>query len=231
MAVNTFPDPKPNPTMGRAVLQDLKAYILKLAMLHFSDPAHIRDPALRPFVYRRPGPNPAAPTSLDPQSLVITTRGKFDPAQTGRRPALVLKRNATKYTKDLAFGGAVQGTMPLRGEEGVNATYDATAGGNVYNYGGELSFTFFCLHSEEVGAELLGDEVLQLLLGFRSLIMLEHPLVEFMPSSTSEAGMLEEYKEMWAVQVQIDIQFRLEVHLLPKTPLLKGILARLNKVS
>ena len=224
--INTIVDSPINPTHGRAELQDLKAYILKLAIIHFSDARHIRNAALKSFVYRRPSPD-AAPTTLDPNSIVITTRGKFDPATTGIRPALVLKRGKTNYSRSLTFSGAVQGDLPLRGTPGVNPTYDATAGGAQYQYDGQMEFTFYCLHTEEAAAEILGDEVQQMLLGFRHLVMQEKGLNEFMPGEAGEAGPLEEYKEIWAVPVTINIQFNLTVNLIPQTPLLRRFTARL----
>jgi len=229
--INTYVDQPPNPTKGRMSVQDIKAYILKLVMLHFSDVRHIRNPSLRDNVFRAAGPDPAAPTTIIPSSIVITTRGKFDPAQTAKRPAIILKRGATTYTRDLAFGAADQSEQPLLGTPGHNPTHDATAGGRRYNYAGETSFTLFCVHIDEVAAEILGEEVQQMLLGFRELIICEKNLHEFMPDEAGEAGMLDEYKEMWVVPVKVTVKYRLDVHLLAHTPLLKGLLLRLKSAD
>jgi len=48
-----------------------------------------------------------------------------------------------------------------------------------------------------------------------------------MPGEAGEAGPLEEYKEIWAVPVTINIQFNLTVNLIPQTPLLRRFTARL----
>jgi hypothetical protein len=198
----------------------LIGYFMQNLMLHFSDSRNIEHPSIRQYTWSRD-----TETEIK-TGIYITPLAKFDAARIGFRPAIVIKRAAMAYDKDV-IGGRYLGPMPPRGLYNNNDW--PNLGQEHFEYPCSGKLVFYCIHRELATAELIGTEVMNCLLAWRPIVLQEFtPMYEFMPKDLDEGMRLEESKEHWAVPVVAEFAMRHRIVLRPAAPLLKaiGFLAR-----
>ena len=194
-----------------------KAYVLKVLKLHFATPEHIEFEPIRGLVWR-----PDTDVKI-PSKILITTLGAFDKAKMGMRPALIVRKQASKREPMGAFYGRTQGSLPLMGEEETDATDNATVGDWEYHHMSTSKISVVCCHVDESAAEMLAEEVQNYLAGFAPIITAELDLHWFFPKESSEAQPLEEANTHWACRVDIDVSLSKTITIRSNAPLLKAI--------
>lgn len=201
----------------RPSLHLVKAYVLKSLMLHFSRPDLIEFEPLRELKWM-----PDTANKIQ-SKILITTLGSFNPANMGQRPALVVRKQASRTEPAGAFMGRVQGSLPLMGEDGIDATLNGTVGDWEYEHMTSSKISIACIHTDEAVAEQLGEEVQGYMAGFAPIIMSFLHLHKFFPYDVTEAQPLEESNTHWMCRVDIDVALNKNITVRSNAPLLKAI--------
>lgn len=170
----------------------------------FSDPSQILDPVLRSYIWK-PG---------DDTGVLIESAHRFDAASLNKRPAVIVKPNAAKYSR-----------VTIGDQAGQDAV-----GNRHYVKWWRGSHTVFCLHGNGASAEALSVEVERLLTENGPLIVQHLGLDVFQTVDLGDIGELEESTENSAVPVTVAWAFKSAWSLKQIAPAIKTIRPDLNAV-
>ena len=145
---------------------------------HFSNPDAIRSPSLKDLIWRD------GPSSV----IQIEPKGKWNPATSNRRPAIVLKQNACRSV-ELCLND-------LAGENTGAGTTDY-----VLMWVG--SNTLFCVNYNDASSVLLAEEVQDEFTIYAPIFRSEFRLAKFSVIEIGEAGQIAQSLEHYATPVTV----------------------------
>jgi hypothetical protein len=165
-------------------LRLLTGFIALWMREHFSLATAIEDPALQARVWK-----PTQDTGI-----LIESISKWDPTTTGKRPAIIVKRNSQNILRQIIEDRL----MPGMGPEATRGMYSSFRQG---------SHTVFCIGGESAETEILAEEVLRELMHFA--VVLRHPLRlhKLLVTEVGELALLEEADENFVVPITIAYAF------------------------
>ena len=161
------------------------------------------------------------------KGILIKKAHEYSPQDAQQRPALIVKNNATKLGPKISIGNRTHTPTKLHGEANPNTT--AMLGDDQQSVGLGGGVTIYAIHKEPAIAEILGEELYYGLLDFMRPIKKALGLDEFTPSDLGELTKITEFKENWAVPINVIFKFRRSTIIKQEAPLLKGISMQLNK--
>lgn len=218
--INSLLKARPSP-------QRLTGYFMQLLIMHFSDANNIDHPSLRQYIWRQDDPV----NDVINSKILITPLAKFDLAVMGIRPAVIIKRRTITCDRD-AIGGSYMGGQPLLGTKTnpkhvnggvIDSNEWATAGQSQKEYPLKGSVTFYCIHEEGASAELLGEEVFNLMLALAPVVMESAGMHDYLPVELGELQVVDEARQHWTVPVTCQFSYRQMIQYRPEAPLLKMI--------
>lgn len=151
---------------------------------HFIQADNIQDPQLQGLVW----------TNNDQTGILIESIHRWLPATTGKRPAIIIKRNAYRNSR-ATIGDRYQGTP---GDQEGNYRYTTHWAG---------SHTLFCLGRSGAQAELLSTEVQRELTQFAPELLSLPYLHRLQVVEVGEISEVEEAHEHFAVPVTVLYQY------------------------
>ncbi len=190
----------------------LSGAILGLCRQHFSSTFNIVDPELRTLIWS------AAPElERSGQGTSVTSKiciemvTRWAPPLVAKRPGIFVKRNGRKPQR-LAIGDRYHGRAPGHYQFDMGIRYEVLLLG---------SYTLFCVARTGAEADALGTEVQLRLLEFAPVIRQDLNLARFEPMEMSEASVLEESTQHFAVAVPVAYAFTHGWRLAASAPVLK----------
>lgn len=167
---------------------------------HFSAETQIEHPELRSLVWQK---------NITTE-ILIESITKWKPELTGKRPAIMIKRNDWQVVR-WGIGNR------MLGDDGSDLGYEHFAVGLVGSH------TFFCISSEAQVAEVLGCEVYRELMRFSPVIQRALDLKRLELSGIGALFEIEEELEHYAVPITIMYGLEDKWVLLPHAPHIKTI--------
>ena len=157
----------------------ITGFLRDLLIRHFGEATNIEQPDLRQYLWQ----------DSEKSGILIEGVYKWVGGQTGKRPAVLLKRNSYAVM-----------------EYALN-NFLGVAGGDLQtqNYGVFWvgSHSLFCLHGTGASVELLATEVQRALTAFSPVIRQYLGLKKFMVTEVGAIGEVEEAKEHYAVPITV----------------------------
>jgi hypothetical protein len=214
-----YPVPQPTPTVADLGLDAIRStgqrpYVLTgclvgLLRQHFARPLALAEQALRG---RDLGwaPDPADPTRTGAASgLVIESITRWDPALSGRRPAVVVRRDDFQYLS-LGIDDRQMGWYAADGVDYFTGFFRG-------------AHTLFCLDYEAGGAERLAAEVMGQLVELGPVFRVDLQLHRFKLAAVGALHRVEEAEGAYAVPVTVAYAYEQTWRLAQDAPKLKVI--------
>jgi hypothetical protein len=156
--------------------------------LHFTEQANIENPFLHEALWTE---------DLETSGIVIDSVFKWNPAQTEKRPSIVVKRGPWKV---LRYG--------IDDRKMVGATPKSVGGAcckpcRCHNTMYQGSHTLFCIAGESAEVEILAAEVYRELVQFGPVAREVFNLLKFVVSDIGEPAILEEATENFVVPIVV----------------------------
>lgn len=184
----------------------MTGFLVQWVRQHFADQQNIEDQHFR---------NPPAGTTdflwrpNNDSGIVIESATKWDPALTGKRPAILIKRNSWGSSRS-----------------GINDQHMgqlATDGRRYFTHFVRGSHTLFCVAGEPAEAEKLGYEIYRDLGQYAMVIRQSLGLQRFQILKAGSVGKLKEATDNFAVPVSVGYAFEESWTVRQHAPILKRI--------
>ncbi len=155
----------------------IQGMLRDMLIKHFSTPRHVEQSDLRKYIWRKDNRT----------GILIESNLAWTGELIGKRPAILIKRNAMKNLR-LALND-----LMMLGKDG--SEYYET-----YWLG---SHTVFCIHGTGAATELLGSEVQRDLTQFAKAITKRLNLFRMQVTELGEVALIEEDKQNWVVPITV----------------------------
>lgn len=155
----------------------------QLLIYHFSDPQRIEHPLLKKFLWDDSENSP----------ILIETVYRWRPDQSGKRPALLVRREAFQNQR-LSIADALHGRPTVYGQSQFSTLWTG-------------SLSVLCISREGTQCEILASEVQRFLTETAAEIISRTGLLRFRPLGLSGLAQLREYAENYVVSVSIECGF------------------------
>ncbi|NDD53392.1 hypothetical protein EBZ39_05880 [bacterium] len=182
----------------------------QLLIGHFKDPENIEEPRIRRHIQELLSWKPSDPETAEPNigGLLIESITRWNPTKADKRPAVLIKRNSWKWTRQVI---------------GDKAQENAYTGSTTYAGFWEGSHTLFCMAQYGAETEFLAAEVVKFLINFSPLIRDQMDLHKFYVSEVGGIGEIQEVIQGYAVPVNVAYVAEEAWMLQPYAPRLKRI--------
>lgn len=167
---------------------------------HFSEASRIEHPQLREAIWK----------NADDTGILVETHYRWKPQASGRRPAVIIKRNACKNLR-LSIGNVRQ--APSQDEYGHEHFVTAWTG----------SHTLFCISKDGAQAELLASEVQREMTQFAPVIAKTLALLRLEVIEVGPASLIEEDEQSFGVPVTVGYAYEERWVLRQEAPVLTKI--------
>jgi hypothetical protein len=158
----------------------LTGVLRHILIWHFAEQSRVEEPDLAQLLWQ----------DADATGILIETLWKWQPQNTGKRPAVIIRRNAYR---NLQIGISDRRQLPITDQYGYD--YFAT-----YWVG---SHTLFCLGANGAQAELLATEVQRELTQYATVIRRALDLMKFQVYEVGPVSEVEEAQENAVVPVTV----------------------------
>ena len=185
----------------------MTGFLRQLLIGHFSDPNNIEEPRIRKHVQELGSWQPSD-AELNNNGIVIESITRWSPNTADKRPAVLIKRNGWKWTR--------QGIGDLAGE-------NMYTGETSYSGLWEGSHTLFCLSQNGAETEFLATEVVKFLILFSPMIRAQMDLHKFYVASVGGVGEVQEVTQGYAVPITVAYIAEETWSIQPYAPRLKRI--------
>lgn len=165
----------------------MTGFLRQLLIGHFSDPANIEEPRIRKHVQELGSWQPSD-VELNNNGIVIESITRWSPNTADKRPAVLIKRNGWKWTRQ-GIGDLAEENM-YTGETSYSGFW---AG----------SHTLFCLAPNGAETEFLTTEVVKFLILFSPMIREQMNLHKFYVDEVGGVGEVQEVTQGYAVPVTV----------------------------
>jgi len=165
-------------------LRLLTGFVTLWMRSHFSSADSIDDPALKHRIWK-----PTQDTGI-----LIESISKWDPKTTGKRPAIIVKRNPQKILRQIIEDRL----MPGMGPESTR---------NIFSSFRQGSHTIFCIGGESAETEILAEEVAIELIQFAAVLRQPLRLHKLQTTEIGDLSLVEEADENFVVPITLAYAF------------------------
>ncbi len=177
--------------------------VMQLLRGHFANPAQIMEPALKQYVW--------SPNGVD-SAIRIVPNTLFDPTQSGKLPALIVKRGPFSSERK-SIGDRSESIDPTDAERGVQ--------GYVRFHSGSVKV--FCIAETSGEAELLALEVFDALSFLAPVLVERLPFHDFQVTGLGEQGVLEGQGNRIGIPVVAEFKYEYGWEVKPLGPRLRSL--------
>ncbi len=192
----------------------LTGFLKQLLTAHFADPDNIEDPMIRQQLLDAGAWKPSE-NGEHVSGILIESITKWQPNDSGKRPAIVIKRNSWSW--DRRYPGDCVGEEYQEGEDLFSGFWMG-------------SHTLFALAQAGGEAELLGTEVSRFVLHYGKIVVEQMDLHNFALVQVDTLHELREANEGYAVPVTVAYAAEENWKLQPYAPRLKRIKFRASEL-
>ncbi|NDD52760.1 hypothetical protein EBZ39_02580 [bacterium] len=186
----------------------------QLLITHFSDPANIDDARVRRIIEELGGWKPSD-SGLNQIGLLIESITRWNPTNSDKRPAILIKRNTWQWSRQVI---------------GDHASADLALGATNYLGFWQGSHSLYCLAHHGGEAEFLATEVMKFLVTFGPIITDQMNLLRFYVSEIGGLAMVQEAAQGYVVPITVTYIAQELWELQPQVPRLKRIVFKASEL-